>query len=264
MKKAGLIIFILFLIGCSSTSIDDGTNIVLGNKGSLYDDDGTNRFARTSIIRKFDDIEKISIENGYIERKAINPQEIISKSKKQNKIKNKKESEIRISKVLVNNKNNQQISKIKPDKNNITVVSNNIPKQNFDSNENIKTNINFFYPTQNVEILKDFNNNSIYKNPGLDFKVAENTPIKTSAPGLVIFSGKKGALGNSVFVYHNEGFISIYYNLNSLKVEKGDYVKLEDDIIGHANEYFHYELRKQTKDGIVTLNPKNFLQKRRK
>lgn len=122
--------------------------------------------------------------------------------------------------------------------------------------------LTLYYPVKTVSIIKGFKVSGSDKNSGLDFAVSDNTDLYATAPGVVIFSGKKGSLGNTVIIYHNKGLLSIYYNLKTIKVNKGDYIKSKNSMVGSASGTFHYELRKQSGGKNVVLNPKERLKKR--
>ena len=79
---------------------------------------------------------------------------------------------------------------------------------------------------------------------------------------MVIFSGDKASLGNALFVYHNNGYVSIYTNLEKLNYKKGDYINSTKDIVAKATNSFGFEFRKRTDDGTVPLDPNKFLKKR--
>lgn len=124
------------------------------------------------------------------------------------------------------------------------------------SNEQLAIKSDFYYPTNSTDF------SLINNSKRLKFNVSKDEPIKAIAPGMVIFAGQKPTLGNSIFIYHNDGFISIYTNLHSLTYKKGDYIKKSETIIGIAKETFIFELRHRTKNGVVSLNPTKYLNKR--
>lgn len=120
-------------------------------------------------------------------------------------------------------------------------------------------NANLLYPIENISIKSGYKQGSF---KGLEFKVDSNTDIKSSAPGMVIFSGNKASLGNTIFVYHNNGYITIYSNLENVKYKKGDFIKSSDKTIGTASNSFKFELRQRTDKGVVAVDPTNLLKKR--
>ncbi|WP_285906592.1 M23 family metallopeptidase [Pseudodesulfovibrio pelocollis] len=65
------------------------------------------------------------------------------------------------------------------------------------------------------------------KNPhrGLDFRSPMNNPIKSVADGVVILVGDFYYAGNSVYVDHGNGVISLYFHLEKPMVKEGDTVQ---------------------------------------
>lgn len=70
------------------------------------------------------------------------------------------------------------------------------------------------------------------RNPhnALDFKAAVGDPIRSVAPGKVIFSGNQYFTGNTVYIDHGQGVITGYAHLNALHVKKGDTVSAGQQI----------------------------------
>ncbi len=119
--------------------------------------------------------------------------------------------------------------------------------------------LGFLYPVKKINILKGFKESNF---GGIEFSTISNTEIYAIGPGMVIFSGVKASLGNSIFVYHNDGYVSIYTNLDKLNYKKGDYIKDTNSVIGISSEILKFELRKRTTEGVVPLDPQNYLKER--
>lgn len=118
--------------------------------------------------------------------------------------------------------------------------------------------LDFFYPLNNSEIISEEATEK-----GIDFKTKKNVNLKATAKGVVIFAGEKSGIGKTVFIYHNKGYISVFYNLSEINVSKGEYIKSTDNVIAKSSESFHLEIRKQEENSkIKILNPKKILQKR--
>lgn len=66
---------------------------------------------------------------------------------------------------------------------------------------------------------------------GLDFAGDIGTPIKAPANGRVILTGDFFFNGNSVFIDHGKGLISVYIHMNEIKVENNQMLQT-GDIIG--------------------------------
>lgn len=65
------------------------------------------------------------------------------------------------------------------------------------------------------------------KNPhrGLDFRAPEGTPIHAIADGKVILVGDHYYAGNSVYIDHGNGVVSMYFHSSEVMVKEGDTVK---------------------------------------
>jgi len=112
--------------------------------------------------------------------------------------------------------------------------------------------VQFYYPIANP-------GNMAVKNGGIDFTVPTTTPVYPSASGVVIFAGNKDSFGNAVFVYNDNNYITIYYNLSSITVAKGDYVSDFSKPIGTASGTFHFEIRQKTDSGITVMDASKML-----
>lgn len=117
----------------------------------------------------------------------------------------------------------------------------------------------FLFPVKNPVVKKAYKEGSY---SGIDFNVSKSSDIYAVAPGMVIFSGDKASLGNALFVYHSNGYVSIYTNLEKLNYKKGDYINSTKDVVAKASESFGFEFRKRTEDGTIPLDPNKYLKKR--
>lgn len=65
------------------------------------------------------------------------------------------------------------------------------------------------------------------KNPhrGLDFRGAKGTPVKAIADGKVVLARKHYYAGNSLYIDHGNGVISLYFHLSEFDVKEGDTVE---------------------------------------
>ncbi len=66
-----------------------------------------------------------------------------------------------------------------------------------------------------------FNGEERNPHAGLDFAVPAGTPIKTPAAGKVILTGNYFFNGNTVFVDHGQGFISMFCHMSKIDVQVG-------------------------------------------
>ncbi|MDU9389660.1 peptidoglycan DD-metalloendopeptidase family protein [Pseudomonas sp. zfem002] len=70
-------------------------------------------------------------------------------------------------------------------------------------------------------VRRFFNGEERNPHSGLDFAVPAGTPIKTPANGKVILTGNYFFNGNTVFVDHGQGFISMFCHLSKIDVQTG-------------------------------------------
>jgi len=70
-------------------------------------------------------------------------------------------------------------------------------------------------------VRRFFNGEERNPHAGLDFAVPAGTPIKTPAAGKVILVGNYFFNGNTVFVDHGQGFISMFCHMSKIDVKVG-------------------------------------------
>ncbi|WNW13675.1 peptidoglycan DD-metalloendopeptidase family protein [Pseudomonas sp. DTU_2021_1001937_2_SI_NGA_ILE_001] len=73
-------------------------------------------------------------------------------------------------------------------------------------------------------VRRFFNGEERNPHSGLDFAVPAGTPIKSPAAGKVILTGDYFFNGQTVFVDHGQGFISMFCHLSKIDVKVGDAV----------------------------------------
>ena len=84
---------------------------------------------------------------------------------------------------------------------------------------------------------------------GLDFIGGSMSPIVATAPGTVIFAGRKGAYGRMVEIDHGHGFTTRYAHLKKTFVKRGETVEAGTRIGGMGSTgrstatHLHYEVR---------------------
>ncbi|SFZ90144.1 Murein DD-endopeptidase MepM and murein hydrolase activator NlpD, contain LysM domain [Flaviramulus basaltis] len=116
------------------------------------------------------------------------------------------------------------------------------------------------FPPVNGTISEAYNAKE--KHFAVDVVVAKDTPVKSTADGIVIFSEWTASTGYVIIIEHSYGLISIYKHNASLTKEQGDLVKAGEVIAtaGNTGElttgpHLHFEL---WNDGYP-INPTNFI-----
>ena len=96
---------------------------------------------------------------------------------------------------------------------------------------------------------------------GLDISARVGTPVKSPAPGTVVFAGVNAEYGQTLIIEHGNETKSLYGHLSKLnvavnqKVQRGDVVALTGNTGRSSGPHLHYEIR--IKDQSV--NPTSYL-----
>ena len=96
---------------------------------------------------------------------------------------------------------------------------------------------------------------------GIDLAAPAGQPVKTAAPGTVLFAGEQKGYGLIVIVEHDGGLITLYAHNRDLRVKTGQKVR-EGQVVATVGDsgrtsgpHLHFEVRK---DG-VPVDPLDFL-----
>lgn len=96
---------------------------------------------------------------------------------------------------------------------------------------------------------------------GVDFALPVGSPVRSTASGVVIFSGAKGGYGNCIIVSHGNGLATLYAHLSELLVKNNQKIKVNQIIAKSGNSgrstgpHLHYEVHKDN----TPVNPKLFM-----
>ena len=125
--------------------------------------------------------------------------------------------------------------------------------------------IKLHYPLLDINISSVFGERWGKMHNGIDFAIPEGTDVMASADGMVIWNGYSGSFGkwneeekkwdekpsgfgNSVFILHEDGYITVYAHLQDYNVDYGQHVK-QGEVIGHSGNtggstgpHLHFEL----------------------
>ncbi|UFH50096.1 M23 family metallopeptidase [Pseudomonas sp. KNUC1026] len=82
-------------------------------------------------------------------------------------------------------------------------------------------------------VRRFFNGEERNPHAGLDFAVPAGTPIKSPAAGKVILIGDYFFNGNTVFVDHGQGFISMFCHMSKIDVQNGQ-VLARGEVVGRV------------------------------
>lgn len=79
--------------------------------------------------------------------------------------------------------------------------------------------------------LRIINNQPRNAHSGADYGVAKGTPVHAANAGTVVLATEHFFAGNSIYIDHGDGFVSMYFHLDEILVKVGQTVK-KGDIIG--------------------------------
>lgn len=100
---------------------------------------------------------------------------------------------------------------------------------------------------------------------GVDLSAPMGTPLHVTAPGTVVFAGRKSAYGRAVDVKHAGGLVTRYAHMSAIKVDEGDRLA-RGDVVGllgssgrSTGPHVHYEI---ILDG-TPIDPARFMGRRK-
>lgn len=78
--------------------------------------------------------------------------------------------------------------------------------------------------------LRTFNGKHVSLHTGRDYPTSAGSPVKAVADGTVVLAADQFFSGNSVYIDHGAGFVSMSFHLASLAVKTGDVVRRGDTL----------------------------------
>ncbi len=80
-----------------------------------------------------------------------------------------------------------------------------------------------------------FNQQARKPHSGIDIAAEEGTPIKAATAGIITNTGNYFFNGNTVFIDHGQGMITMYCHMNNIEVSEGEKIN-KGDIIGSVGQ----------------------------
>jgi murein DD-endopeptidase MepM/ murein hydrolase activator NlpD len=117
-----------------------------------------------------------------------------------------------------------------------------------------------------------FNNKPKNRHTGLDIAASQGTPIKATASGKVLGTGDYFYTGNTVYIDHGQGLISLYAHMHTIDVKKGDSIK-QGQVIGTVGKtgrvtgpHLHWSMimNQTLVDPLLFVTPKDIKPKPKK
>lgn len=107
-----------------------------------------------------------------------------------------------------------------------------------------------------------FNNEPRQPHSGLDIVANEGTPINAPADGIIINTGDYFFNGNTVFIDHGQGLLTMYCHLNEIHVQEGQHVKHGEELgtVGKTGRVTGAHLHWSVILNRTAVNPVLFLQ----
>jgi len=129
------------------------------------------------------------------------------------------------------NPNEQDMSRIIKEKELISKI-----KSHWSNTEDVP--LRFIKPTEGpysspFGLRRFFNEQPRRPHSGLDIAANKGTPIVATADGIVVNTGDYFFNGNTVFIDHGQGLITMYCHMDSISIKEGAQVK-RGDVIGNV------------------------------
>ena len=109
----------------------------------------------------------------------------------------------------------------------------------------------FIWPLNEIDVSSDFGYRHGDQHNGIDLRAPRGTEIYASAPGRVIFSGRKNGYGRMVVIRHGNGIETVYAHNDQNIAKVGQRVK-QGQLVGRVGKsgnatgyHVHFEFRRQ-------------------
>ena len=98
---------------------------------------------------------------------------------------------------------------------------------------------------------------------GIDVSAPRGTPVKTAAPGEVLFEGWMRGYGQVIIIDHGRNFSTVYAHLSSTRVKEGTVVGVGTVIgaVGDTGTTTGYHLHFEVREGSTAKNPLDYLKR---
>lgn len=163
-------------------------------------------------------------------------------------------------------KNKRKVNPNKQDMDRIIKEKQRISKAKSHWSDNETVPLRFIKPTEGpysspFGLRRFFNNQPRKPHSGIDIAAAKGTPIVAPADGIVINTGHYFFNGNTVFLDHGQGLITMYCHMDSINIEEGTKVKTGDTIgnVGLTGRVTGAHLHWSVMLNNVTVDPLLFL-----
>jgi murein DD-endopeptidase MepM/ murein hydrolase activator NlpD len=120
----------------------------------------------------------------------------------------------------------------------------------------------WIWPLEDVRVTSAFGEREHGYHEGIDLRAASGTPVRASAPGQVVYAGKRiGGYGNMVVLKHEGGLFTVYAHLSKplvregQKIKEGQRVALSGSTGRSSGPHLHYEIRR----GAKPIDPQEVL-----
>jgi len=220
----------------------DRKNYLLTEKSQKYDNLETDKILKKTYIKKIKEEKKDLQEKLKSQKLSLEKIETIISKLYENKNETKKrEKELEIIRAQRNKSTTGNFSKMKG-------------KLLWPAHGKI---INKFGVLNNTAL------NTKLLNPGIDIDTSQKTSVKAVVDGVVTVQtsiDEYNSSSNILIIRHGDGYMTVYKNLENIKVKKGDYLSSGEKIANVAkntsnNYILHFEVWKDNKN----LDPEDWL-----